>query len=147
MRRRNVFEKILSGGFVRVEFEPDGELLVARLRQEWMSGDNEVYLCIESDLDDRALMSRIETAKIGTQGDIPLLNQRRLFGLDIELLKRTPGGLPTRENFHYFTIAREGPYWESVAKAAEVAVSGGMDPRLKFVLYVILKAGSGTPER
>jgi type VI secretion system protein ImpJ len=141
-----LLEKILSGGFERIEFELEGELLMARLHPEWLSGENEMYLCIESDLDDRSLMTRIETAKIGTSTDIPLLKQRRLFGLDIELLKRTPGGLPSRENFHYFSIAREGPYWDAVARAREVAVSGGIDQRLKFVLYVVLRGGTGATE-
>jgi type VI secretion system protein ImpJ len=142
-----LLEKILSGGFVRVEFELEGELLMARLQQEWLAGENEMYLCIESDLDDRSLMTRIETAKLGTSTDIPLLKQRRLFGLDIELLKRTPGGLPSRENFHYFSVAREGPYWDAVARAREMAVSGGIDQRLKFVLYVVLRGGPATGVR
>ena len=139
-----LLERILSGRFIRVDFQVEGELLIARLRPEWAGRDGEIYLNIESDLDDRAVLTRIETAKIGAPADLPILKQRRLFGLDIELLKRTPGGLPARENLHYFTIAKEGPYWESVARSLEVAVSGGIDPRLKFSLYIVLRPEGGT---
>jgi predicted component of type VI protein secretion system len=139
-----LLEKILSGQFIRVEFQPRGELLLASLREEWLREGNEVFLCMESDLDDRALLNRIETAKIGAPNDIPLLAQRRLFGLDIELLRRTPGGLPSREDFHYFSIAREGPYWTGVQRGREMAVSGVIDPRLRFALYFILQPGSRT---
>jgi type VI secretion system protein ImpJ len=134
-----LLERILSGRVLRVEFTLERDLLVARLRDEWVARDAVLYLCIESDLADRELLSRIETAKIGAPADLPLLKQRRLFGLDIDLLKRTPGGLPTRENLHYFSIAKEGPYWDAVARQREMAVSGGVDARLRFSLYIILK--------
>ncbi len=138
-----LLERILSGRFIRVEFKLEGgDVLIARLRDEWLTREGVIYLCIESDLSDRELLSRIETAKIGTSADLPLLKQRRLFGLDIELLKRTPGGLPARENLHYFSIAKEGPYWDGVARAREMAISGGVDPRLRFSLFIVLK-----PER
>ena len=137
-----LLERILSGRFIRVEFKLEGEILVARLRDEWLTREAVTYLCIESDLSDRELLSRIETAKIGASADLPLLKQRRLFGLDIDLLKRTPGGLPARENLHYFSIAKEGPYWDGVARAREMAISGGIDPRLRFSLFIVLK-----PER
>lgn len=137
-----LLERILSGRFVRVEFEPAGELLLARLRDEWLARESATYLCIESDLSDREILDRIETAKLGAPNDLPLLKQRRLFGLDIDLLKRTPGGLPSRENLHYFSIAKEGPYWDAVERGREMAISGGIDSRLRFCLYIILR-----PER
>ena len=55
--------------------------------------------------------------KIGTPSDIPLLKQRRLFGLDLEMLKRVPSGLPAREDYFYFAIEKDGPYWANVAAA------------------------------
>jgi type VI secretion system protein ImpJ len=134
-----LLERILSGRFSRVDFELLGENLVARLKDEWVGRDAELYLCVTTDLSDRELITRLETAKIGTTADLPLLKQRRLFGLDIDLLKRTPGGLPTRENLHYFAIAKEGPYWDAVVRSREMAISGGIDPRLRFSLYIVLK--------
>jgi len=136
-----LLERILSGRFVRVDFTLERDVQIARLRDEWLAREAETYLCIESDLSDREILSRIETAKIGTSADLPLLKQRRLFGLDIDLLKRTPGGLPAREDYHFFSIAKEGPYWDAVARSREMAISGG-DPRLKFCLYIILKPES-----
>jgi len=138
-----LLEKMLSGRFIRLELQPRGELLWGAFKDQWLATGNEIYLCIESDLDDRALMTRIETAKIGAPEDIPLLVQRRLFGLDIELLRRTPGGLPAREDFHYFSVAREGPYWSAVERSREIAVSGGIDPRLRFVIYVVTRHEGG----
>lgn len=134
-----LLEKILSGRFVHVPFELSGELLIARLQESWLGPKSELFLCIESDLPDRSILSRIETAKIGASVDLPLLKQRRLFGLDIELLSRTPGGLPARSELHYFAINREGPYWESVEREREIAILGGIDPKLRFSLYIVLQ--------
>lgn len=135
-----LLETILSGGFVKVPFELEDEFLVARLKEEWLGSKAQIYLCVQSDLGDRTIMSRLETAKIGALADIPLLKQRRLFGLDIDPLNRTPGGLPSRENLHYYTVGRDGQYWESVAKDREIAIAGIIDPQIEFSLFVILKA-------
>jgi predicted component of type VI protein secretion system len=82
--------------------------------------------------------------KLGTMGDIPLLRQRRLLGLDIEMLKRVPSGLPAREDYFYFSIEKDGPYWANVVRDREIAVAGGLDPQLKFALFIVLKPAPGT---
>ena len=63
-------------------------------------------------------------------------------GLDLELLKRTPAGLPQREDYFYFKIEKEGPYWANVVRDRNVALSDALDPKLKFSLYIITKPGS-----
>lgn len=131
-----LLDKILSGDFITVPFVLEGELLIARLQEEWI-GKSEMYLCIVSDMTDRQLERPLMTIKIGASEDLPLLRQRRLFGLDIELLRRAPGGLPARENLHYYNINQDGEYWQNVCRHREIAIAGGIDPQLKFVLYVI----------
>jgi type VI secretion system protein ImpJ len=138
----SLLEKIVSGQFIRVDFTAQEELLVAELRQEWLTGDSELYLCVQTDLSDRQLLSRLETAKIGAPTDIPLLKQRRLFGLDIELLRRTPGGLPAREELHYFAISKEGPHWEEVCHRGAMAVSGAIDLPMQFTLFIVQRPRS-----
>jgi predicted component of type VI protein secretion system len=93
-------------------------------------------------MEEKDLRGRIVTMKLGTVRDIPVLRQRRLFGLDLELLKRTPAGLPQREDFYYFKIEKEGPYWSNVVRDRNVALSDALDPKLKFSLYIITKPGS-----
>jgi type VI secretion system protein ImpJ len=134
-----LLEKILAGRFLRVEFVPRGEILVASLQDEWLAPESLFHLAIESPLPIREITDRLITAKMGAPGDLPLLKQRRLFGLEIEHQKRTPGGLPAREQIHYFSILREGIYWESVARAREVAISGAIDPTLRFSLYIVTR--------
>lgn len=137
-----LLEKIVASRFVKVDFVLREDLLVADLLEEWVAAQTEVFLAIEADVEEKDLRGRIVTMKLGTVRDIPVLRQRRLFGLDLELLKRTPAGLPQREDYFYFKIEKEGPYWTNVVRDRNVALSDALDPKLKFSLYIITKPGS-----
>lgn len=134
-------EKIVASRYIRVDFMLRDELLVANLSPEWLAPQTEVYLHIESSLEEAEIKSKIEVMKFGAIADIPLLKQRRLFGLDVEMLKRVPSGLPAREDYFYFSIEKDGPYWANVVRDRVVAIAGGQDPKLKFALFIILKPG------
>ncbi|HPA52028.1 MAG TPA: type VI secretion system baseplate subunit TssK [Thermoanaerobaculia bacterium] len=137
-----LLEKIVASRFVKVDFVLREDLLVADLLEEWLASQTEVFLAIEAEMEEKDLRGRIVTMKLGTVRDIPVLRQRRLFGLDLELLKRTPAGLPQREDYFYFKIEKEGPYWANVVRDRNVALSDALDPKLKFSLYIITKPGS-----
>jgi type VI secretion system protein ImpJ len=134
-------EKIVASRFIKVDFKIREDLLVADLAPEWLTPETEVYLLIESDYEEKDIRSRIEVMKLGTIADIPLLKQRRLFGLDVEMLKRVPSGLPAREDYFYFSIEKDGPYWANVVRDRNIAIAGATDPKMKFSLYIILKPG------
>ena len=51
-----------------------------------------------------------------------------------------PSGSNT-EDYYYFTIEKDGPYWANVVRDKVMAVSGALDPKLKFVLYIFTKPG------
>ena len=134
-------EKIVASRYIRVDFVSREELLVATLSPEWLAPQTEIYLHIESPLEEAEIKGKIEIMKLGAIADIPLLKQRRLFGLDVEMLKRVPSGLPAREDYFYFSIEKDGPYWANVVRDRVVAIAGGQDPKLRFALFIILKPG------
>ena len=134
-------ERIVASRYIRVDFVLRDELLVAGLSPEWMARETEIYLHIESPLSEAEIKGKIEIMKLGAIADIPLLKQRRLFGLDVEMLKRVPSGLPAREDYFYFSIEKDGPYWANVVRDRAVAIAGGQDPKLRFALFIILKPG------
>jgi type VI secretion system protein ImpJ len=134
-------EKIVASRYIKVDFKIREDLLVADLAAEWLAPETELYLLIESDYEEKEVRSRIEVMKLGTVADIPLLKQRRLFGLDVEMLKRVPSGLPAREDYFYFSIEKDGPYWANVVRDRVIAIAGATDPKMKFSIYIILKPG------
>ena len=132
-------EKIVASRYIKVDFMTRDELLVAALAPEWLVSETEIYLHVESPLDEKEVKSRIEVMKLGTPGDIPVLKQRRLFGLDLQMLKRVPSGLPAREDYFYLAIEKDGPYWANVVRDRVVAIAGGIDPKMRFALFVVTK--------
>ena len=135
----DLLEKIVASRFVKVDFVLREDLLVAELQEEWVAPPTEVYLAAEANMEEKELRNRIVTMKMGAPRDIPILRQRRLFGLDLDLMKRTPTGLPAREDYFYFKIEKEGPYWDNVVRDRIAALSEALDPKLKFSLYIITK--------
>jgi predicted component of type VI protein secretion system len=109
---------------------------VADLLEEWLATQTEVFLAIEAEMEEKDLRGRIVTMKLGTVRDIPVLRQRRLFGLDLELLKRTPAGLPQREDYFYFKIEKEGPYWANVV---DRNVALRRSTKAEILAYIITK--------
>lgn len=137
-----LLEKIVASRFVKIDFVLREELLVAELDPAWFAPETEFYLAIETLLEEKDLRNRMVTMKLGTVKDIPVLVRRRLFGLDLEMLKRTPTGLPAREDYFYFKIEKDGEYWENVVRERIIALSDAIDAKLKFSLYIVTKPGS-----
>jgi type VI secretion system protein ImpJ len=138
-------EKIVASRYLKVDFMTREELLVANLAPEWLAPESEIYLHVESPLDEKEVKTKLEVLKIGTPADIPILKQRRLFGLDLAMLKRVPSGLPAREDYFYLSIEKDGPYWADVLKDRIIAISGGIDPKLKFSLFIVTKPTKSSP--
>ena len=137
-----LLEKIVASKFIKIDFVLREELLVAELEPAWLAPETEFYLAIETSMEEKDLRNRMVTMKLGTVKDIPVLVRRRLFGLDLEMLKRTPSGLPAREDYFYFKIEKDGEYWENVVRERIIALSDAIDAKLKFSLYIITKPGS-----
>ena len=137
-----LLERIVASRYIKVDFVVREDLLVAELAPEWLTGENDFYLLLETDYDEKEIQSKIEVMKLGAIQDIPLLKQRRLFGLEIEMMKRVPAGLPAREDYFYFSIEKEGPYWANVLRDRIIAIAGGIDPKMKFSLFIVTKAAS-----
>ncbi len=133
-----LLDQILTGGFIKVPFRPEGDLLIARLQQEYLEAIEEIYLCIESNLDANEIEQRIVTSKIAASADLAMLGLSRLRGLEIELQKESPRGLPADRNLHYYSIAQENDYWRGVVRRQEAAISNA-DPLLRFSIYIVLK--------
>jgi type VI secretion system protein ImpJ len=132
-------EKVVASRFIRVEFVPREDVLAADLMPEWFTPEAEFYVSVETELAEKELKEHLTTMKVGAVRDLPLLRQRRLFGLDLEMLKRVPTGLPAGDDHYYFAVEKEGIYWANVVKDHVMAVSGMLDPKLKFFLYVVTK--------
>lgn len=131
-----LLDQILTGGFIRIPFLPEGDVLAARFEESHLNDSEAVFLCVESNLDSNTVDQAMRPVKIGAAADLPLFRLRRLRGLEIQLLKESPRNLPTGSELHYYSIGQQGSYWQNVTQRCEMQISDS-DPRLSYSLYFV----------
>lgn len=134
-----LLDSIVPTAYVRRPFEMVQNRFQCSLDEEWLSGNMELYLGIETDYDEERVSEKVRAVKLAATGDIERINQRRLPGLRLQPVRRVPAGLPDRAGSHYFRISREGELWEGVQRDKVVAISGATDPAMDLHIYVLLK--------
>lgn len=134
-----LINNILPTTFIRRRFEPVENRRETPLEDEWLLPEVEFYLGIESDADDERIDREVSFLKMGSVQDLPTLINRRLPGLNLRRIRRTPIGLPDRPNYHYFRISREGRFWDNLLETKVLAAYGLSDQSLELDLYVLLK--------
>jgi type VI secretion system protein ImpJ len=139
-----LINNILPTTFIKRRFEPVETRREVALEDEWLLPEVEFYLGIESDRDDEQIDREVSFLKMGSVEDLPTLINRRLPGLMLRRIRRTPIGLPDRPNYHYYRISREGRFWDSLIQTKVLASYGLADETLELNLYILLKpSGEG----
>ncbi|OPZ07927.1 MAG: hypothetical protein BWZ08_01522 [candidate division BRC1 bacterium ADurb.BinA292] len=134
-----LINNILPTTFIKRRFEPVENRREVALEDEWLLPEVEFYLCIESDQDDDAIDRQVSYLKMGSVEDLPTLINRRLPGLMLRRVRRTPIGLPDRPNYHFYRMSREGRFWDSLLQTKVLASYGLADETLELDLYILLK--------
>lgn len=134
-----LLEQVIPSVYTRVSFEIRENQLKCGLREEWLTTDVEFYLGVESDYEEQTLFSKVDGIKLGAVSDIQFFTHRRLPGLGLQKLRRVPPGLPDRPNLYYFKIEQEGEFWKNVLHDKALAISGAIEPNMRFYLYVLSK--------
>ena len=128
---------MISVTYVKGEFEIKENQLECILRDEWLTDSMDFYLGIESDYEERIVFDRIDNIKLGAVSDLIFFTQRRLPGLEMQRLMRTPPGLPDRKNAYYLKVKQDGEFWNNVLKDKIIAISGLIDPKMTYHLYIL----------
>ncbi|MFH1860660.1 MAG: type VI secretion system baseplate subunit TssK [bacterium] len=132
-----LLEQVISVTYNNSKFDKIKEnQLECVLKDEWLI-DSDFYLSIESDYEERLVFERVNNIKLGAVSDLTAFEQRRLPGLEIQRLMRIPPGLPDRKNVYYFKVKQEGEFWNNVSRDKVLAVSGLIDPKMTYHLYIL----------
>ncbi len=134
-----LINNILPTTFIKRRFEPVENRREVALEDEWLLPEVEFYLCIESDQDDDKIDREVSFLKMGSVEDLPTLINRRLPGLMLRRIRRTPIGLPDRPNYHFYRISREGRFWDSLLETRVLSAYGLADETLELDLYILLR--------
>lgn len=139
-----LINNIIPTTFIRRRFEPVENRREVALEDTWLTPEVEFYLGIESDQDDERIDREVSFLKMGSAEDLSTLINRRLPGLMLKRVRRTPIGLPDRPSMHYFRVSKDGRFWESILDSKVLSAYGIADESLELDLYVLLKpAGEG----
>ncbi|MCC6130928.1 MAG: type VI secretion system baseplate subunit TssK [Acidobacteria bacterium] len=119
-----LLEKIVATRYVKIDFALREEMLVADLLPEHFAPDNEYFVAVETNVDVEEIGRRFdtETVKMGSVRDMPAFRQGRLKGLPFELQKVSPAGLPAREDYVYFKLAKDRTNWPEVVEERKLAI-------------------------
>ena len=134
-----LINNILPTTFIKRRFEPVENRREVAMEDEWLLPEVEFYLGIESEQDDDKIDREVSFLKMGSVEDLPTLINRRLPGLMLRRVRRTPIGLPDRPNYHFYRISREGRFWDSLLETKVLSAYGLADTTLELFLYVLLK--------
>ncbi len=134
---------ILPTTFIRRRFEPVENRREVALEDTWLGPEVAFYLGFETDMDDDKIDREVSFLKMGSVEDLPTLINRRLPGLMLRRVRRTPIGLPDRPNNHYFRMSRDGRFWDSILGTKVLSSYGLSDNTLELYLYVLLKPAEG----
>lgn len=134
-----LLDSIVPTSYSRRAFEMVGNQLQCQLDDEWVEGETDLYIGIESDHDEERVVEEIGAIKIAATGDVSWINQRRLPGLRLQPVRRVPVGLPDRGGSYYYKVGRTGQLWEGVQRDKVLAVSGNVDPGMQMFVYILLK--------
>ena len=134
-----LINNILPTTFIKRRFEPIENRREVALEDTWLLPEVAFYLGIESDREDDAVDREVSFLKMGSVEDLPTLINRRLPGLMLKRIRRTPIGLPDRPNYHYYRMAKDGRFWDSIVSAKILSTYGLSDESLELYLYVLLK--------
>lgn len=85
-------------------FEISGESLNVEFDARWFDDKYEHYICFEAKQEEPEVLRHLGGLKIAPENIIPILNQRRMRGIDLEGPVRHLSHIPTSPYHHYFKI-------------------------------------------
>ncbi len=137
---RDKIEELLKA-IVDPEYEQRFFVVVAKgmqvaLEQKWLTGEWKWFVGVSheriSDVECRELLEKEGNLdwKLASRQDVDYLFERRIPGLALKAVERTPRYLPMNRNWNYYQVNKDGPAWKNVHVTQSLAM------RLKEALLV-----------
>jgi len=136
---RSLLRGAVAPSFIRVEFVPEEQVLVASLEQEHFTRPNEYFLGVRTKEDPTEVSRLVEDAdkfKLMARS----LVSRAIWGVRLEEERHPPLALPSEVALHYFRLLRteSARMWERVREEMAMAIRWpGMESSdFKVTLYM-----------
>ena len=139
---RRLLETVVPANFVSLPMQlVQPSVYAAALDEERYLTAPQIYLAVGAGGRQPELAQRVPQAvKVASADVLDHLIRRALPGVGLTYAPNPPSAVPVKVNFQYFLLSREGPAWESIARARNVAAyvpAELLDPQLELI--VVLK--------
>jgi type VI secretion system protein ImpJ len=119
--------RLLPGGIERsyveipLEHRPDG-MFIGRIADPKLTS-HEFFVAVKANLADALLRERVPgVLKMAGWNQIYDVVKHARHGVKVAVEWSPSGALPIKPGVHFFRVAREGAYWEEVAKSSTIAL-------------------------
>jgi type VI secretion system protein ImpJ len=118
-----LLDELTAGPDYTSELFYDGTYFTSDLDDKAIRDQNEIYLCVKSQLPEEFVVSSInDLAKVASRELLPLLIARSLPGLDLDFQDSPPTALPRRVGSYYFKLSNKGDAWGAVKEGRNIAL-------------------------
>ncbi len=122
---RDLLERALpEAGFVAIALERRGRgLFVGRVQDERLLRDTQLFLVSEGEMPERlATIELPQKLRVASPDQIEQVLRSYTRALPVSFVARPPLGLPARAGMQYYRLEKQGPFWEAIVRAKEVAI-------------------------
>ncbi|MDJ0838416.1 MAG: type VI secretion system baseplate subunit TssK [Acidobacteriota bacterium] len=105
-------------------FELSGDMLVCDMEKDWFQERYDAYICFETEMHEEDVKTRVLGLKVASENVIPILNKRRIRGMDLGDPARYIPNLPPKPNHHYFKLPRDRTYYPKLVEHPILAIWG-----------------------
>ena len=120
-------------------FELGEDGLRCPMDARWFGERYELYLCFESTDDETAVSQKLQALKVAPENLIPVLNKRRIRGMNLEGPLHHLPHLPTSGRHHYFKVPRDTTYFPKLQEFPTLGVWGPHQFADVVTLYIVEK--------
>ncbi|HPJ92390.1 MAG TPA: type VI secretion system baseplate subunit TssK [Deltaproteobacteria bacterium] len=119
----SLLDEITAGPEYVFHLDYDGTYFSAELPPAIFEGKNRFYLVIETEQEEKSVLSSLETAaKLSSREQLPILIVRALPAIKLKHLSSPPQELPRKKGALYFQIDHHSDQWTSVQKGKNLAL-------------------------
>jgi type VI secretion system protein ImpJ len=121
---KELLETVIPTRCVPIPLENTREsLYTGRIEDERLLKEAAFYIGVKAHLPDTRLIDRVPLLiKIASKDVIDAVIGSGLPGVTLAHASPPPASLPTRVGYHYFTLDRIGPFWDSINGSKTVAI-------------------------
>ncbi len=95
-------------------------LLVGQLAPNQMTA--QFFISVTTDIPERKIITELpKNIKIAAYEEIFAVHQAGIQGVSVEYIARPPSGVSINEKAHYFSIIKEGRFWEKIVSKNNIA--------------------------